>query len=136
MATLSWKNRLAAHQPFHTTRVCVSHVADKTTKRQMGAEHVVYRKIMLAHDGSASATTGLRQATALARLCQAELYILGIVPTSGGFAIAQAAGGADVCGMKRRMIEQSLSEADTGEDCQGVNPVSYTHLTLPTILRV
>ena len=83
----------------------------------------MYRRIMLAYDGSPSGANGLRQASDLARICGAELHILGIVPTSGGFAIAQATGGVDVWGMKRQMIEQALAEAGMGEACRGVSHI-------------
>ena len=80
----------------------------------------MYRNILLAHDGSAASAKALRQATCLARQYGAALQILGIVPTGGGYAIAQATAGVDVWGMKRRMIEQALAEAGSGEDCMGV----------------
>ena len=75
-------------------------------------ERRVYAKIVVAYDGSAAGGNCLRQAAGLARVCGAELHILGIVPTTGGFAIAQATSGMDVFGMKRQMIEKSLAEAD------------------------
>ena len=86
-------------------------------------ERRVYAKIVVAYDGSAAGGNCLRQAAGLARVCGAELHILGIVPTSGGFAIAQATSGMDVFGMKRQMIEKSLAEADAAEDCHGVQHV-------------
>lgn len=80
----------------------------------------MFRKILLVYNESYSGVGGLRLATSIAKQSGAELHILGIVPTSGGFAIAVASGGADVCGKKREMIEQALAAADTGEDWQGV----------------
>ena len=83
----------------------------------------MFRKIMLVYDASPAAAIGLRQATCLTRQSGSELHILGIVPTSGGYAIAQATGGLDVLSKKRQMIEQALADADAGEDCQGVSHV-------------
>jgi len=71
----------------------------------------MYRKILLGYNGSANSANALQQAASLARQCGAELHILGIVATSGGFSIAQAAGGVDMGAMKRKMIEQALAEA-------------------------
>ena len=83
----------------------------------------MYTKIMLAYDGSVAGGNGLRHSTALARLCGAELHILGIVPTSGGFAIAQATGSMDIWGMKRQQIEEALALAGAGKECSGLRHV-------------
>ena len=82
----------------------------------------MYKRILLAYDGSASGANALRQSAELARLAGAELHILGIVSTSGGFAIAQAAGPVDVLGMKRKLIEEALAEAAGDADTIAAHP--------------
>ena len=71
----------------------------------------MYRTILLAYNGTTYAAAALQQGAELARLCGAELHLLGIVPTTGGFAIAQAAGPQDVWGLEQQHLRQSLEEA-------------------------
>lgn len=82
----------------------------------------VYKKILLGYDGSASGGNALTQASELASACGAELHILGIVSTNGGFAIAQAAGPVDVWGMKRKLIEQALASAAEDSGVRETHP--------------
>jgi nucleotide-binding universal stress UspA family protein len=49
----------------------------------------MFGKILLAYDGSALAAPALRQSADVARLCKAELHLLGIVPTTGFMALAE-----------------------------------------------
>ena len=71
----------------------------------------MYARILLAFDGTTYAAPALRQGAEMARLCSSELHLLAIVPTTGGFAIAQAAGSLDVWGLKREQLSAQLEEA-------------------------
>jgi nucleotide-binding universal stress UspA family protein len=71
----------------------------------------MFKRIVLAYDGSEHATTALRRAAALARLCDAELHLLGIVVTVGSAALAEAYAGIDIFSMEHRSIEQALKDA-------------------------
>jgi len=71
----------------------------------------MYRRVLLAYNGTTYATAALRQGAELARMCGAELHLLGIVPTTGGFALAQAAGPQDVWGLEQQHLRQALEEA-------------------------
>lgn len=84
----------------------------------------MYHRIVVAYDGSTQSAAALEQATGLARVCNAELHLLGVVVTSGGFLIAQAAGPNDVWGMERKYIEEALDAAARELDGQGVNVVT------------
>ena len=68
----------------------------------------MHKKILLAYNGSAHSAAALRQAGELAKLAGAELHILGIVVTTGGLVMAQAAGSLDVIEMERVRIEKAL----------------------------
>lgn len=81
----------------------------------------MYRKILLAYNGSAHSAAALRQAADLARAFEAELHVLGIVVTTGGLAMAQAAGPTDVIEMERARIRQALEAAAHDLKDQGVN---------------
>ena len=79
----------------------------------------MYRKILLAYDGTASGIAALRESAALARLCEAELHLLGIVATSGFNAMAEGFG-ADIWGMERKSLEDALHAASAELNGSGV----------------
>lgn len=69
----------------------------------------MYRKILLAYDGSTFSAAALKQGAELAALCKAELHLLSIASTSGGMAIGAAAGSEDVLGQAERELEQLIA---------------------------
>ena len=71
----------------------------------------MYRKILLAYDGSTFSAAALKQSAELAALCKAELHLLSIAATTGGMAIAEAAGAADVWGQGEKELERSVASA-------------------------
>jgi nucleotide-binding universal stress UspA family protein len=71
----------------------------------------MYKKILLAYDGSAFSAAALRQGAELAGLCKAELHVLSIVATTGGMAIAEAVGSGDVCGVEQQGMQQVIDAA-------------------------
>jgi len=73
----------------------------------------MYQKILVAYDGSSFSDVALRQGSDLARLCKAELHLVGIVAitTTDSLAMAEAAGGIDLWGMDRRALEVALNSA-------------------------
>lgn len=71
----------------------------------------MFKKILLAYDGSAHTSSALRQAAELARLCNAELHLLGIVVTVGSAALAEAYGATGFFVTERRSIEEALQAA-------------------------
>jgi nucleotide-binding universal stress UspA family protein len=74
----------------------------------------MYRKVLLAYDGSSRSNVALRQAVKLAEACKAELHLLGIVKNTGGLAIAQAAGPIDVWGLEQQYLRKALEGAMKG----------------------
>jgi len=71
----------------------------------------MYRRILLAYNGSTYAANALSAGAELARMCEAELHLVGIVPTTGVFAIAQSHSSQDLCGMEQQYLRRSLEEA-------------------------
>lgn len=75
----------------------------------------MFKKILLAYDGSEHTAAALRQSADLARLCSAELHLLGIVATTGNAVVAEAYGaaysGSDFFGQERKTIEEALEHA-------------------------
>ncbi len=80
----------------------------------------MYKKILLAYDGSDQTQTALRQSVELAGLCDAELHVLGIVETTGGAAYAQASGPEDFFRLEKDLIEDALADALVELHEQGV----------------
>lgn len=71
----------------------------------------MYRRILLAYNGTTYATAALGQGAELARLCGAELHLLGIIPAMSGFALAQAVGSHDVMGAEQQQLRTALEDA-------------------------
>ena len=84
----------------------------------------MFGKILLAYDGSASGAAALRQSADLARVCKAELHLLGIVLTTGFMALAEGSGSIDVWGQERESLQRALDAAGHDLDAQGVNVTS------------
>ena len=56
----------------------------------------MYRKIVLAFDGSEEGARALREGALLARACGAKVVLLSVVPETGGFVMAEGIqGGVD-----------------------------------------
>ena len=83
----------------------------------------MFKKILLAHDGSACGAAALRHSADLARLAGAELHLLGIVVTTGYMALAEGNGAIDVWGMERKNLQPSMDAAIQLLTTQGVKAV-------------
>jgi len=81
----------------------------------------MYQRILVAYDGSSFSDVALRQGSALARLCKAELCLVGIVATSGYLALAEGTGGIDIWGMERKALEVALDSAARDLSGDGLN---------------
>ena len=84
----------------------------------------MFKKILLAYNGSAHSAAALRRAADLARLSAAELYILGIVVPTGAVVIAQTASPIDLIDLETKRIQQAIKTAAGELEAQGVNVVS------------
>ena len=84
----------------------------------------MFKKIVLAYDGSTFSAVALNQAAELARLHGAELHLIGIATLSSGVAIAQSVGFVDVWGEEYAELETVLKQAVTNLRAQGLTVVS------------
>ncbi len=80
----------------------------------------MYKKILVAYDGSRFSDVALHQAADLARLCNAELHLLGIMAITSISAVAQGTGSVDIWGMERKQIEDALETAARDLSSQGL----------------
>jgi nucleotide-binding universal stress UspA family protein len=69
----------------------------------------MYRRILLAYNGTTYAANALSAGAELARMSGAELHLLGIVPTTGVAAIALSHSTQD--GRERQYLRQALEDA-------------------------
>jgi nucleotide-binding universal stress UspA family protein len=71
----------------------------------------MYRKILLAYDGTNYSDAVLRRGAELAALCKAELHLLSIVVPTASMAIAESFGPSDVLGFEQRELERMVGAA-------------------------
>lgn len=71
----------------------------------------MFERILLAYDGSSQTSAALRQSAELARLCNAELHLLGVVATTGTNVRAEATELQSFFAMERQQIQESLERA-------------------------
>jgi len=84
----------------------------------------MYKKILVAYDGSSYSDVALRQGAELARLCDSELHLVGIVSTTAYMALAEGAGSIDIWGMERDKLEAALESAVQDLADQGLKPIA------------
>ena len=84
----------------------------------------MYKKIVLAYDGSSFSMAALHQGANIAKDCKAELHLLSIVETTGSMAIAEAVGTEDVWGVEQLHLEEAIRRrcraARVGADRRGL----------------
>jgi nucleotide-binding universal stress UspA family protein len=86
----------------------------------------MFQKILVAYDGSLSSETALSQGGELARLCQGELHLFGVIVSTGGMAIGQAAGAEDMLGREGNAIRSSLEDVAGKLRAEGLRVVTQT----------
>lgn len=84
----------------------------------------MYQKILVAYDGSEYSDVALRQAASLARLCGAELHLVGIVATLPYAAMDPAVGGVYFWGQERQTIEEAMEKALRTLSGEGLTPTT------------
>ncbi len=71
----------------------------------------MYRKILLAYDGSTEGRRALREGAALARHCNAEVFLLAVVDTSAGLRVAERPGATPSTGSAEGSSAAGISAA-------------------------
>ncbi|MHB8166561.1 MAG: universal stress protein [Sulfuricella sp.] len=93
----------------------------------------MYRKILLAYDGSTFSAAVLQQGAELASLCKAELHLLSIVVTTGSMAIAEAVGPSDVWGLEQQDLQRVVEAAEQDLHSQGLTVVTCIRFGDPAV---
>jgi nucleotide-binding universal stress UspA family protein len=71
----------------------------------------MFRKIVVAYEGSGASEAALRRGGDLAKACHAELHLLGIVVTSGGLLLGPAFVPDELIETERRILLEALEDA-------------------------
>ncbi|MGD9601805.1 MAG: universal stress protein [Gammaproteobacteria bacterium] len=70
----------------------------------------MYRKILMAYDGTRPGRAALRQGADLAILCKARVYLLAVVASELGITLAEAAAPSDLPEREREEVRRVLTE--------------------------
>ena len=79
----------------------------------------MYQNILVAYDGSSFSDVALHQGLDLARLCKAELHLVGIVATTA-YVVTPVTASIDLWGMERKALEEALEGAARDLSGQGL----------------
>lgn len=93
----------------------------------------MYRRILLAYDGSSVSDAVLRQGAELARVCKAEVHLLGIVATTAAMAIAESIGPTDVLGFEQRDMQRLVDAAVQDIRGQGLSVTASIRFGDPAV---
>lgn len=81
----------------------------------------MYRRIVLAYDGTRAGREALRQGTDLAILCKAQVCLLAVVAPELGIALAEAAAPSDLPEREREEVRRVLMEGAEELRCAGLS---------------
>lgn len=71
----------------------------------------MYKRILVAYDGSSFSEVALHRGRDLAHLCQAELHLIGIVATTAYVVTPEAYGAIDLWSLEIDAVEKALENA-------------------------
>jgi len=71
----------------------------------------MYKTIVVACDGTGPGEAALHQGGELAKLCKADLHVLGIVVTAGGLLLDPAILPVDLLATERQILQTALADA-------------------------
>ena len=94
----------------------------------------MYKKILLAYNATAHSRFALRQAAELAKLCHAQLHMLGIVVTTGGITIAQSTSSIDLLSEEHKRIEQALVAVSAELRLREIDVMTYKAQGEPSVI--
>jgi nucleotide-binding universal stress UspA family protein len=68
----------------------------------------MYERILVAYNASTNSTIALREAVNIARVSNAELNVLAIVPSAGSFTTVELTGPLDIQGTVHNRVQQAV----------------------------
>jgi nucleotide-binding universal stress UspA family protein len=83
----------------------------------------MYRRILLAYDGSREGGRALREGALLAKSCGARIYLLSVIPLAGGVLMAESIQAGPV-GRQAELSQQILDDAVARLTAAGMRPIA------------
>jgi nucleotide-binding universal stress UspA family protein len=71
---------------------------------------IMYQTIVVAYDGTEPGEAALQQGAALARMCQAQLHVLGVVVSAGGMLLDPAIVPFELVETERQVLQTAMTE--------------------------
>jgi nucleotide-binding universal stress UspA family protein len=84
----------------------------------------MYRKIVVAFDGTAAGEAALTQGADLARQCHAALHLVGVVVSSGGMLLDPAIVPMDLTDAERQVLQAAMTDTVRDLARHGVSAVT------------
>jgi nucleotide-binding universal stress UspA family protein len=81
----------------------------------------MYRRILVAYDGTDAGDAALRLGVELARLAKAELHVLGVVVSSGGLLLDPSVVSTELLETERRFLLEALESAVSALGANGAH---------------
>src|SRR5277367_6717617 len=97
-----------------------------------GEETALYKRILLAYDGTLEGAIALREGALLARHCGAEVFLLSVLPESQGLLVA-ASGHGDMVGQQMATYKSVLERGVAGLRRLGFEPVAKLVVGEPSV---
>ncbi len=93
----------------------------------------MYKKILVAYDGSSFSDAALHHGRDLARLCGAELHLVGIIATKAYVVSPEVFGAVDLWSLERKVVEQALEKAAVALSGDGLEPRTHIREGNPVV---
>ncbi len=99
----------------------------RCTNTAMNQGNAMYQKIVVAYDGTDTGAAALHQGADLARLCNAELHLLGVVVSSGGLLLDPAIVPIDLLESERQVLAAAMTDSARELGRHGVTALTAIH---------
>ena len=83
----------------------------------------MYKRILLAYDGSREGAIALREGALIAKTCGAQVFLLSVVPETGGVLMVEGAQGGMLPKMAeayKEQLQRGLDNAVSGQDFRSI----------------
>ena len=84
----------------------------------------MYKRILLAYDGSREGAIALREGALIAKACRAQVFLLSVVPETGGVLMVEGAGQGGVVGKMAEAYKEQLQRGVERLRSFGFDPIA------------
>ncbi len=93
----------------------------------------MFKRILLAYEGSPETDAALSQAAELALLCKAELHLLGVCAATGTAALLQMDAPPELFAVGREQVQEALTSAANDLGKRGLSVNTFIREGIPAI---